>query len=315
MKKFCILCLVSLTSLLSAFSDPAPGEFSLSAEWLYMLPAYSQPYYVIDSSSASDVDGPRVSNTQEWQSGWRIEGRYAFCCRPNQVVVRWTQMPSFSMTGSRSSRELFQVLAPDPSVEGLIGTSFLTDRFSFHYLEALFNQTFLLCGPFAMDFQVGIHYGLLELEESCLVDASFTTNRLIDVQSKRWGVGPQVGYEFTYALTSCFSITGRGNVALLVSERESRFLSTLVGSTPALDVRNESYCDVIPVTNLRFGLNALLPRFWCGQFALDVGYEVLTYTNGLDRLFFTDSDEEGISYDELMDFTLHGPYIHLGFTF
>jgi hypothetical protein len=48
MRKFFAICLTFLMPTLSAYTAPCPGEFGFSSEWLYMAPAYDQPYFVVN---------------------------------------------------------------------------------------------------------------------------------------------------------------------------------------------------------------------------------------------------------------------------
>lgn len=316
MKKFFAFCLVVVVSTLSAFTDPCPGEFGVSAEWLYMLPAYDQPYYIIPSSDTNDPVGPRIANEQNWHSGYRIEAIYAFCERPNDVRLRWTHFPTFSDRDTTAGQELFAVLnAPESNIEGLAGTYDFRDTFDVHTLELLFTQRLPAYCGFQLDLFGGVQYGYLDLRERGLFVNPTNVQDLV-IHSQRWGIGPEVGYQFAYCFTECFALTGRGHVALLISERESSFSDIGNNSVDAV-AKNTSYWDLMPATNLRFGLTYRSTTGWCwmSYFDLEVGYELSTFHNGLDRLFFTDNSEDGLSTDQLMNFTLHGPYVHVGVTF
>lgn len=311
--------LLSLTTL-NAYTKPCAGEFGLAAEWLYMLSAYDQPYFVIDSRDPPGESpvGERKANEQDWQSGYRIEALYAFCNGMNDVRLRWTHFPSFSEEKGVTGAHLFGVfIPPDEARTNFSGTVRLTDTFDFYFFDLLFGQSILSCGPFDLEFLGGLQYGYLDLREKMTyLDYVLTSH------SQLWGIGPEIGYEFSYGLTQCFTLTGRGNVTLLISEREASFQD----SDTELAVCNASYWTMIPTTDLRFGVHFVrefdlgcLPVFncFCGCINLDfeIGYEVISYFNGVERIFFVDDVTEGSSMDELMNFTLHGPYFHLGFTF
>jgi len=189
-------------------------------------------------------------------------------------------------------------------------------------LDILFGQNIVSCGAFDLDFLGGLQYGYLDLREKALYSTVTGARRPITAHSQLWGIGPEVGYEFSYCLTRCFALTGRGNVAFLISEREASFQDDVI----SLAVCNSSYWTVIPTTDLRFGVHfardfdfECMPLFncFCGcvNMDLEIGYEVISYFDGVERIFFVDGESHGTSTDELMNFTLHGPYIHLGFTF
>ncbi len=308
-----------LIPTLSAYTAPCPGEIGVSAEWLYMLSFYDQPFFVIDSNSMGDPIGPRVSNNQEWHSGYRLEGVYAFCCRPsNDVRLRWTHFPSFSESKSVSGEDLFGILnVPVVPLNSETGTMELRDEFDFHFLDALFSQQVFACGPFQMSLLGGVQYGYLDWYERCLFDdsgASVPVPRLVEIESELWGIGPEIGYDFSYCLWGGLTLTGRGNVTLLVSERKASYFDQ-DGVMIEASTSNDSYWSMIPTTDLRFGLSYARCFCDCLTVDLEVGYEIISYFNGLDRIYYVDNLNDGSSLDELMNFTLQGFYLHLGAKF
>lgn len=315
MKRILALCVLCVTSALSAYTQPCPGEWALSAEWLYMLSAYDQPYYAFAGQTSGDDQ--RRANDQSWHSAYRLEASYAFCERPCRAHVRWTHFPSYSESASNSGQQRLSVL--NPAFAGLVTADEVSirDEFDFYYLEALVDHP--LCGCDLLDLRLvgGLQYAHLDLDETItLLNADLTTYR-----SRRWGIGPQLGIDFTYCLTQCFTLTGRAQTALLISDRTSK----MSNASFTTDVQNTHYWDLMPAVDMRFGVSytgALdLSCFSCCSclgpmcFDLELGYEVLHYHKGLDRTYFPNSNDPAISFDQLMDFTLHGPYVHAGLTF
>lgn len=329
MKKLLLICSLFLMPLLSAYTNPCPGQFGVSVEWLYMLPAYDQPNFVINSSDSGNPIGKRVANEQDWHSGYRIEAIYAFCNCPNNIRARWTHFPTFTNKKSVSGPYLFGVFnVPVDSIDGVSGTLSLTDSFDFHTFELLFDQNVLCCGPFQMNLQGGIQYSYLHFKEHMKLNGS---NRELKNHSKLWGIGPEIGYDFSYKLFNCLTLTGRGNASLLISKRDDSFSDGDASSRNVVPVPvyyktpNTNYWNVIPTTNVRFGLSYCTPLDFscfsclsclkCINMDIEVGYEVISYYKGLNRIFFVDDVNQGSSTNNLMDFTLHGPYVHLGFTY
>lgn len=303
-----------------AMTHPEQGQFGFYAEWLYMGHSIDDPYFAIDSSPGAGIIGPRYANRQNWKSGYRLEGIWAFCDRPNDIRVRWTHFPSFNDNRSVSGPRMYGTLNhPIFGVNAEPGTFSINDRYNVWNLDVLFGQKAIYCGPFALDLQGGLQYSRVKWRESV---AYLPLESTFEANSKIWGVGPEMGMDFSYALFNCFEFTGRASAGILISKREADW-STVTG---LIDVNNSKYWGVMPTTNLRFGLayhHPLNCGGWGNWFAclgnldldIEIGYEVITYYKSVDRIRFVDSEGQGASFDELMDLTLHGPYLHLGVAF
>jgi len=225
---------------------------------------------------------------------------------------------SFSDESSVSGDHLYSILnVPDMSTSGVSGTFSLKDTFKFYYLDLLFGYQLVNCSCFQLDVLGGLQYGYLDFDEEFV--SVGVAPIVVRNHSKLCGVGPEVGFEFAYSLFNCLTFTGRGDAVLLISSRESSFSNIPNGMT-TLQTENESYCAVIPTADLRFGLSYEVeysPACMWGSllFDFEVGYEVITYFDGLNRTHYSDSEHMGSSFDELINFSLHGPYIHFGCKF
>ncbi len=294
-------------------------SWSASVEFLYMFPSMDQPYFVIDSIS-SEPNGERFSNNQPLHPGYRAELAYLFCNQVNDVRLRWTHFPTFCDEKTKSGNELFPVMFhPINPSGGVNGTISIEDCFDFYFLDLVFSQRALCCGPFLFDLVGGLRWGYLDLREQVVLQSTGMT-RDVKVHSQFWGVGPDIGFDFEYNLCYGLALHGKADVALLVSRREASYSD----SESFVYAKNEPYCAVVPTSDIRLGINynkelnfrclAALPT-GCGWLNFEIGYEIITFYKGLDRIYFVDDGSLGASFDELMDFTLQGPYFHLGFTF
>ena len=310
---YLLFALLALSPLF-AITEPCPGGFGVSGEWLYMLPSIDQPEFVIDSSSSSSPIGRRVANEQSWHSGYRLESIYSFCNGENDVRIRWTHFPGFSESKTVTGSNLFGILNhPASAFNGQSGTASIDDEFHFFFLDALFGQRIVCDSRFSLLLQAGFQTGFLRLKEKVNYLGNSSSLRL-KIRSKTWGIGPEVGLEGKYNLWRCLNFTGRFQGALLVSERNARYQDELNGSSLIADVKNEAYWNLIPTSDLKFGFS----REWpcnCFNFDLEVGYEILTYYDGIQRIFFVDNSNTGSSFNENMTFTLQGPYVHAGIAF
>ncbi|NGX55620.1 MAG: hypothetical protein KR126chlam2_01258 [Chlamydiae bacterium] len=322
MKKFLLGLFLFGIGTVYAFNDLCPGEYGLSAEWLYMISSIDQPYFTIVSSSATDMEGERKANAQGWHSGYRLEGRYRFCNEENDFLVRWTHIPEFKAQKAASGNLFVVFTQPDNDATGA-GEMTIRDKTDFYYFEALFGQKAIERRRFNVALQAGIQFCHLGFkEEVTFIPDPLSNARSLEMESHFWGIGPEIGADCTYCLMDCWDLVGRGSVAFLASRREAKFNQP--GAIKVVDVHNEAYWHLVPAGNLRFGLNYLREqkgfncfgcRFGGLTFNFEAGYEFIVCHKGVERIYFVDELNDGQSFNEEMDFVLHGPYVHLGFAF
>lgn len=379
MRRALFLTILSISTLTSigAFgrTHPPVGGFSISGEWLYMYDANNIPFFVVNGTSPGggstyladqltanaaalpfDPDGSRVANDQNWHSGYRLEGIYRFC-DADYLAFRWTQFPEFSNSkderanpsalaaaGAAEENALGGVFTfPAFSTAGFVESDF-EQRFSFYYLELLYERDIYTCCPFYLTVNGGFQYARLRFKESInfngsntnVTAQSFLLQNTMFTHSKREGVGPEVGFEMEYDVTPCFSAVMRGWGALLVARKHTETemvagttsgmpfgSTTSVASTSleTIDEHDEGYWLLTPAADLRIGLDF----DWCWTFGCDcptafnfnieAGYEVIAYFRALDRIHNVSDVDTGNSFNEYSNFMLHGPYLQLGVSF
>jgi len=348
LRKIICLCFLFVSSIAWGYTLPCPGEFGLSAEWLYMQPAYDQPYF---GGTAVDADSDRVSVLSKrcpvenhFHSGYRIDLIYSFCNCLNDVRLRWTHFPSFSDTttlrGDGVFGDVFFLIRDGDQVSQ-------KNTFDFYYLDLLLGWKTIDCCPFLLTLQGGLQYTHLRLEEDAkqfldVVNATDVSQDLLLFQSannksKFWGVGPELGADLNYRFWDCFSLTTRTYGSLLIGKRNARSFQDFrdFSSEQIIEatIKDKDYWYVIPFANARLGLSYSRPFdltclsdcLGCINFDIEIGYEANWLFNSINRIHTisqvmlpngASSDIEPIDIrDDLMSFSLHGPYIHVGFTF
>ncbi|NGX60546.1 MAG: hypothetical protein K940chlam9_00006 [Chlamydiae bacterium] len=305
------------------------GNFEVSAEWLYFMSAIDQPYYAIlnkvdDLPRADDFDGPRIANDQGWHSGYRLEAAYYLPNCFDHLRVRWTHFNNFSDSDHFASDDYWSILThPDlGGVSGKIGIGIIKDEFEFYTLEILFGRSVYYCQGLNLTLEGGLQYSKVDLKES--VFYSFPSNReyFIKNHSEMRGVGPELAFSFDYNINRCFSVVGRATGAYLISKKETKAFHNQFISESLLDVQNardEDYYIGMPTLDARAGLAFDWSFDGCGcgciDLSFEVGYEFMHVHKGVNRIYFVDDFAEGQSFNEYMDFTLHGPYIRVGVGF
>jgi hypothetical protein len=190
----------------------------------------------------------------------------------------------------------------------------LSHKIKLGYLDVLFRQKVLDRCRFHLALQGGVQFAHIDFKEKLTLSAS---PHLVNTHSELWGIGPEIGAEFSYCLSDCFSIVGKTQVTILASKRRASFMEAtepIINAYP-YDTKNEPYWRSIPGSDLRFGLSYETPVNRClgnCTLNLELGYEFIVYYNGVERICYVDDGAENTSFNEMMTLTLHGPYVHLG---
>ena len=329
LKILALLLITSVATVVHGYNGCFGDYLEFSGEWLYMLASMEQPEFVIDSAVGSIADGPRVANDQSWHSGYRAEVVWGFCDCLNELSVRWTRFPGFTEKKKVVGQNQFPILNhPRDAIENEPGTAEIGDHYSFYFLDALFSREVISCPRLSVAVQVGAQYSYLSLREDVFYNDDFEAGgivRFIEIRSRLKGIGPELGLQGQYRFCDFLALTGRINNGWLVSNFDSSFEDISIPAAWGTNgivaqVKNSDYWRVIPTLDLRFGLNysALsCPCPWINRLKLEIeaGYEIITFFKGIDRIYFMDRKAYGVSIDELITFTMHGPYVHLGVIF
>lgn len=296
--------------------------FEFGAEWLYMMDSFDQPYYAQNIGTGALFNGKRVTQDQKWHSGYRLEAVYYLPNGKDHLGARWTHFPNFAERDSDSQpvNGLDGILThpADPASDFTFAK--IRDRFNFYYLEVLFGRPVYCCSPLLLNLDVGIQYAKIDWRENVYYTEPAKV-QLIKNQSEFIGIGPEVALDFSYGLSGCFSVEGRALSALLVNRKGSRSKEndSTLDSGLEFSSHNERYWYVDPMVDFRLGLNYHYPFSLCGcntlNVNIEVGYEIIHYFKAVDRIYFVDSTSVGSSETQHMDFSMHGPYVHLGVCF
>lgn len=334
MKKI-VLCLLLLKAVAFCETLGLAGSFAVSVDYLYLMAAIDDSYYVISSDSRFIPNGLRYGNDPDYHSGFRVEGLYRLCSGLTDLRMRFTQMPRFGDTNRIAGQYLWGVdTLPGQPLAGAKGIAEIQDDFHFFMLEGLVGQKLIERRGFSCAFQAGVEFGYVRLREKAVFETTQigVNPRLVEIKSRSSGAGPECAFSFAYKCFNWLHLTGCGSCALLIVDRTASYYDngTLTGSAKsATKIGNDRpYYSILPTSDLRMGL-ALRGPFdfhrWfdcspiialgCLHVDLEVGYEIISFYKAFDRITFSDDVTTSVSVDNLMDFTLHGPYIHLGLSF
>lgn len=325
-----LLMVSVLVSNLHAVERTPPGRFSLQAEYLALFPTISQSYFAQEDAGVGLPAGKRFKHELNFQSAYRLSGTYAFCDCLNELQLIWTHLPNFSHTQSINGS--FTATQGHPDIVQSFDFASATSRINLEYfaLDALYRLWKMQCGGLDLFFRSGLHYANLRFQEkirySDALNVSVSPIFNVQNRSKTWGIGPELALDLYYLIPHCTNLwCGRANFsvatslkgAFLASHHDASFLNVQSSPTEPFEQAtsdDQKRWDLVSFWDISVGLNCAL-AFACFDSSLEVGYEMFSYRNAIDRIFFADDTAEGLSFDLCNDANFQGPYVALQIIF
>lgn len=324
LKKYCALLLIMCCTVsLFASCRSQAKTWTFEGTYLYLLPTIDDSYFAIKSPASTVFPhGTRENHNCRFHSGFRggiIFAPQDFCGR--QFRGYYTRL-STNQTKTVKGDFLWATLGhPDlaSSFENYAGEA--SARFDFLYQrgDILFSQKLFRCKKMDFYFQGGAEFASIHFHEDYTY-TSATDLGLIKQKSKTWGVGPQMGIEFDYAIyhfNFCcpgdLSFVALASGSLLAAKTHAEVLDTLDGSR-IVDIKDKNACRIIPAWHARFGFNYAARV--CGfAGAVEVGYEMNSYSRALSRVLFSDDVADSLSNNEYFNFDAQGLYVTVSLSF
>jgi len=321
-----LMLFLSSSSIVYAHISPEAGKWGIQGEYLYLHPTINQTAYVSQETATAQASGSRTHNRLDGYSAYRVEGVYNFCNCWNDFRFLWTQLPRCHHTSSISDPN--GLLSPTQDTNFLApGVSFFNNASSkifldYHAADALVGFGCFQNRCIHILLQLGVQYARIHFDEKL----TFTNpTNLITYRnmSEIWGIGPEAALQVGYALPFCWnffgipsvlSVEGSARGALLATRYDTQldvFFNLGVPIT-SLNIKDRHW-DFAPFFDIRLGLNYAL-TFQCLCAYLEVGYEILSYQNAVNRITF-EGTANANSFDLYSDVSFRGPYASLGFSF
>lgn len=317
-------------------NDACCFPIKFSAELLYFKPSIENSSFAISSiANASGGEfypsGKRHHNRANYKPGFRIEGLYELCdC--NYLDGRFT----YFRAGHRDSANgpfLFDTIgfpgegAQAPEDTSYAGAARIHDRYRYYAGDLTFNRLSLCSCADNLYLLFGLHYANIQHKThfrsfGTFLDGSVSlpVDNLLNSRSRFWGIGPQIGFDYTYKLPYCclgrFSLHTDLRAALLCSKSHATFhySSRRTINTAGVNLDNDHVWHVNPALDARIG--GTYNFCFCGyEGALEIGYEWVWYHNGINTITGYDVAFPGDSIDYYSNFSIHGPYLRLGVDF
>lgn len=336
---FSTLLLLSWVQSLIGYVDPDPGCFALQGEFLYFKPTIDQSYYAISSSNnffGENIfpDGDRFNNNSFFRPAFRIEGAYALCNGCNNLDFRFTYLNADN-SDSVSGSFLFDTIgypgngAQDPEDTFYSGSADFEEQFRYYAGDATFSRIIFDCCPEYLSILFGLHYVYFKLDEDFDSSGTRVENEVVIAISNRlnrtcrfWGIGPELGLEYRYLLPNCLcwrtgvlSLIGNTRGSLLCSHTKAHFQYNTVRTGPiGVNLNNDPLWRVIPTIDARVGLNYEC-AFHCLRTNIEIGYELIWYSDCVDTIVGYDVAFAGDSIDVFSNLNMQGPYLAISVSF
>lgn len=317
------MCSLLLLALMGIRLEAKLEKLEISAEWLYMQLSAGQPEYVINSSQENDAIGERVPTGQNWYSGYRAQGIYGLPAGLGELSVRGTYFPSMVVKDTTSGDNLMGILNhPFGIVKGEQGTARIEDKYNIFFLDLLIHQKVIERPCYSLSLDGGVQFARLGFQEN--VTYPFGPDFYhIEARSRTKGVGLEIGGEYTYALCRCVHFLGGLHSSALISLMNKSYEDVDTNGVTYASVENDKYWRFAAYVDLRLGLRYSLPislkrSGWRLNSVLlngELGYEMISFFGGVERIYFVNGSNAGSSFNEKRTLTLQGPYLQLGVSF
>lgn len=268
--------------------------WDLGVEGLYLKPAYTGS----NAYTYTNDNGTNLRNfVNDWDWGYRLQGSYHFNTG-NDLTLDWLH---FNDTVSGRGISAYSL----GNQSGLF-------RNSAQYTNQL-DQVNLVLGQHTdlglkkkLRFYGGLQYAHL-VANTLFVFGPPEINPTVSAPINRdfKGLGPVLGIDYSYNLTTSFSVTANSEGSMLIG-RSRDYEAYIIGPLVArgLSARNRA---IVPTLQARVGFNYAQP-FAEGVLNFKVGYQALNYFNvmhNIDQLSFSSRTLQTSS------FGLYGPYLGL----
>lgn len=314
--RFCTFLMTLSLGSLFANSHPAPGEWELSADYLFLKPTFDDTYFVIKSPQTTTFpNGRRENNDFDFESGFRVGAKYALCDCASEAEISYTWLGA-SEKKVVSGDFLWGTIGRADfasAFENYTGSAGSKLHLLYQRLDALYSQEIYNCCGLDFYLQFGLETAYLRLNEQYEY-LNVTTLGEIDQRSKTWGVGPQLGIALDYELCECtcflpgtLSLNVVSSGSILASETSTNERNILAG-TSLLNVSDRNTWRTIPAFHSRVGLNYDVP-YSCFDINFEIGYEFSSYLRALSRVSFPDDVADGLASTNYYNFDVQGLYV------
>lgn len=312
-------------------------HFNISAELLYFKATIDQSAFVITSSDTIvggefDVNGQRHLNASSYKPAFRVEAMYDLCQQSNALDFRFTFFNSGHKSSVTSAVQVDTIGYPGDGAQFpediyYAGTASIHDHYKYYGVDLTLNRLSVNSCLDNITMLFGLHFAKIDhntyfTSTGLSPDgAAFNTiDNSLNSHSNFWGIGPQLGIDYTYdIICPCygqFSINANARGSVLCSKTNATFhySSLHPAGTEVIGLHNDDLWRVTPAFDWRIG-GVYRFALFCMDATIECGYEWIWYSDSVDAITGYDVAFPGDSFDLYSNFSLHGPFLKLGIDF
>lgn len=333
MLKYVTILACVIASPLLVGSHPAPGQWGITGEYLYMKPSVDDTYFVVDSPTPTVntiLEGKEKNNNFDFESGYRIGLKHEFCECDRGLALFYTNLDAKQSKTINGNN-----LSPSVGIETFtIGMTAYTGKASskvnakYQRVDALFSQGICDCSCFDLRLLAGLEYADLKVHQHLnyqpteVVEGSFSSR--VKEKSSTQAVGPEIGFDldvelcqFAQCMSGGLNLKVFSTGSLLVGRTKSAMDIVYITSTDDnlfYDVSQEASTRIIPAFHMGIGLDynfCVCDR----EISIGVGYEFNTYIKSLLNTKNSSTTGNGLTNSEYSDYALQGLTVSLSVNF
>lgn len=311
------------------------GGFKVGIDALYLRSTSSDSEYatlfpptIIQDYSLGETRSQVIDPSYDW--GLHAQVGYLFPCTGNDVTIGYTYLKTNDgnsvVVGVPPDIRSFITVLP-LSIIG--GVNLLPQLATFRSAEGKLEHELSVVdleaaqrfttGAYDMRMFAGLRYANIDSSLNTFA-YSFTRRGAQDFQSQFRGLGPRIGVDARYCLSSGFGLDADVSTSLLVGQMDSRYdLSAVVDSifAPRLSdeftSRNGSNTCVVPVLEAKLGgdYTYIVDCRCKSTLVLEAGYQVTNYFNASDLRMRVLNPRNAalLSPGDQNDIAFDGPYL------
>ncbi len=252
---------------------------------------------------------------------------YLFPCTGNDLTVGYTYLrsnePKSAVVPSTGSDSISPILLVMPiSTAGVSFSSVQTKAtFNLNAVDLEGGQRFTT-GAYDMRMFAGVRYANIDNEltthSGAPVGLEFISSVDQEFSTHFKGVGPRIGVDSRYCLSSGFGLDASLSTALLLGTIDSRFdvqALAINQQNPifSLGTKNSSQNRLVPNLDAKLGVDYTYTISTCNKSVLivETGYQLTKYFNVIDRTGIVDTSGNGevIYKNNTSNLAFDGPYL------
>ena len=293
------------------------------AELLFLRPTIDDTAFVVISrSSTSFPSGQRESNEFDYEPAFRVGAGYEIADTGRSVELSYTRLEA-EATETVAGNFLWATVGhPDfaASFRNYPGSASADLDADYQRIDLHVTQPWEVSGV-----DLGIEFGLEWAdfrvgERYRYVNQDTDTTGVVNLASRSWGIGPEIGLGLGFEICSAciipgaFSLSAGSSLALLLTDTNLR-ASSVASGAPVASIRDDETSRVIPAIHARAGFSYAVPVAQRVTATAGVGYQIDTYLDGLTRAAFVDDVGQALVSTRDYDFDLQGLYLAFGLVF